>query len=35
MENYIVWSEIGSGFRETDGHTPTKKSQNKQGANLP
>ena len=35
MENYIVWSEIGSGFRETGGHTPTKKSQNKQGANLP
>ena len=35
MENDIVWSETGSGFRETGGHTPTKKSQNKHWANLP
>ena len=26
-ENYVFWSEIGSGFGEAGGHTPAKNSQ--------
>ena len=26
-ENYVFWSEIGSGFGEASGHTPAKNSQ--------